>query len=393
MKALLFSAVLLCSTPLIGYQAVAEDISTRPLQLIKQMEPSALKDKLLSCQSQPITKTSFSIGHRGAPLNFPEHTIESYIAAANMGAGILECDVTFTKDKVLVCRHSQSDLHETTDILTSSLSDTCAIPFEAGKDDEKAKALCRTSDITLAEFRSLKGKIGKVNKEAQTIDEYLSENSGEGRLITHSESIDLFKSLNVKFIPELKRPIVDMPYDGFSQEDYAQQLVDEYREAGIPAEDVFIQSFNLDDVMYWLKNEPEYAKQAVFLDGRYRDEGFNFLNPKSFEPTMKELKETGLNFIAPPLWMLVQSKDGRIIPSPYANEAKAAGLKIIAWTVERSGSLKNGGGWYYQSISDLIDNDGQVFELLDVLAQDIGVSAVFSDWPETTTYYANCMQL
>ena len=34
-----------------------------------------------------------------------------------MGAGIVECDVTFTKDKQLVCRHAQNDLHTTTNIL------------------------------------------------------------------------------------------------------------------------------------------------------------------------------------------------------------------------------------------------------------------------------------
>jgi glycerophosphoryl diester phosphodiesterase len=34
-----------------------------------------------------------------------------------MGAGVLECDVTFTKDRQLVCRHDQCDLHASTDIL------------------------------------------------------------------------------------------------------------------------------------------------------------------------------------------------------------------------------------------------------------------------------------
>jgi glycerophosphoryl diester phosphodiesterase len=28
---------------------------------------------------------------------------------------------------------------------------------------------------------------------------------------------------------------------------------------------------------------------------------------------------------------------------------------------------------------------------LDVLARGVGVRGVFSDWPATTTYYANCM--
>jgi glycerophosphoryl diester phosphodiesterase len=49
----------------------------------------------------------WSIGHRGASLHFPEHTKEGYTAAADMGAGIIECDVTFTKDQELVCRHTQ----------------------------------------------------------------------------------------------------------------------------------------------------------------------------------------------------------------------------------------------------------------------------------------------
>ena len=81
------------------------------LKTINKMEDGVLKDKLLSCSENPFIKTDFTIGHRGARLKFPEHTVESYKAAAMMGAGMLECDVTFTKDKELVCRHSQCDLH------------------------------------------------------------------------------------------------------------------------------------------------------------------------------------------------------------------------------------------------------------------------------------------
>ena len=68
-------------------------------------------------------------------------------------------------------------------------------------------------------------------------------------------------------------------------------------------------------------------------------------------------------------------------------------MKLITWTLERSGPLLTGGGWYYQSISNLTDNDGVVFELLDVLAKDVGVEGIFSDWPATVTYYASCMGL
>jgi glycerophosphoryl diester phosphodiesterase len=30
---------------------------------------------------------------------------------------------------------------------------------------------------------------------------------------------------------------------------------------------------------------------------------------------------------------------------------------------------------------------------LDVLAKQVGVKGVFSDWPATVTYYANCMDV
>ena len=58
-----------------------------------------------------------------AQLQFPEHTKQSHEAGARMGAGILECDVTFTSDGELVCRHDQCDLHTTTDILVTPLAD------------------------------------------------------------------------------------------------------------------------------------------------------------------------------------------------------------------------------------------------------------------------------
>ena len=109
---------------------------------------------------------------------------------------------------------------------------------------------------------------------------------------------------------------------------------------------------------------------------------------------MAELKDMGVNYIAPPMWMLVTlDANGKIVPSAYAKEANAAGLNIITWTLERSGPLKTGGGWYYQSITDATDNDGVTYELLDVLAQDVGIKGIFSDWPATVTYYANCMGL
>jgi glycerophosphoryl diester phosphodiesterase len=109
---------------------------------------------------------------------------------------------------------------------------------------------------------------------------------------------------------------------------------------------------------------------------------------------MQELADAGVKIIAPPIWMLVAlDRSGAIVPSVYAEQAKAAGLDIITWTLERSGPLAEGGGWYYQTVAEAIDNDGDMFQVLDVLAQDVGVLGIFSDWPATVTFYANCMGL
>ena len=118
-------------------------------------------------------------------------------------------------------------------------------------------------------------------------------------------------------------------------------------------------------------------------------------NPDLISPDdlMAELKQMGVNYLAPPLWVLVTLENGAIVRSVYATEAKKVGLKLITWTLERSGPLTSGGGWYHQSVKDAITGDGMTYELLHVLAQDVGVEGVFSDWPATVSYYASCMGL
>ena len=396
------TALLIITIP---HSGIASDISVqlgpRPFYLIDDMDKGALKDKLNACKAGPFKKSDWSIGHRGAPMQFPEHTKESYTAAARMGAGIIECDVTFTKDKQLICRHAQNDLHTTTNILQTDLANTCISRFKPKQGTEDASAECRASEITLAEFKSLNGKMDAANGNASSIDEYVDGTakwrtdlySTKGTLMTHAESIKLIKSLGSKFTPELKSPAVKMPFEGYTQEMYTQAMIDEYKQAGIPASDVFPQSFNLDDILYWIKNEPEFGKQAVYLDASYEIAGWSPMKPETWAHSMSDLKAMGVNYIAPPMWVLVISENGKMVPSTYAREAKAAGLEIITWTAERSGLLKDGGGWYYQSVSDVTNNDGDVMKLLHTLHMDIGIKGLFSDWPATTTYYANCFGL
>ncbi len=381
------------------YKNTNVQLGPRPFYLVKDMDESELKKKLQSCANGPFKKTNFSIGHRGAPLQFPEHTKESYEAAARMGAGILECDVTFTQDKQLVCRHSQCDLHTTTNILATPLAAKCSQPFSPydSVSGKAASANCCTSDITLAEFKSLQGKMDASNPRATTVEEYLKGTASwrtdlyanRGTLLTHAESIELFKKLGVKMTPELKSASVVMPFEGtYTQAIYAQQLINEYRAAGVKARDVWPQSFDIQDIRYWINNEPDFGRQAVFLDDA--ETPLNLPDAAQLQLYADE----GFKIVAPPLWALVTlDNSNKIVASDYARNAKSAGLKMITWSFERSGPLKNGGGWYYQTINPAINNDGDMMDLLHVLAKDVGVIGIFSDWPASVSYYASCMNL
>lgn len=391
------AAVTAVLSPFAAHADENVQLGPRPFFLVEDMAPSDLKTALQQCASGPFYKSDFSIGHRGAALQFAEHTKQSYEAAAKMGAGVLECDVTFTKDKELVCRHSQCDLHTTTNILETPLAGKCSVQPDLTSATPYKNVQCCTSDITLAEFKTLRGKMDAGNPNAKTLAEYMNSTpsfrtdtySGNGILMTHKESIELFKKLGVKMTPELKSPSVKMPFNGFTQAHYASKMIREYKLAGVKAEDVYPQSFNVNDVLYWIANHPNFGKQAVFLED---------VNVPADIPAaiarIPSLVAGGVQIVAPPTWALVTlDANNKIVPSDYAKAIKASGLKIITWTLERSGLLKNGGGYYYQSVTDGIKTDGDTMVMLDVLAKDVGVMGVFSDWSATVTYYANCMGL
>ncbi len=126
-------------------------------------------------------------------------------------------------------------------------------------------------------------------------------------------------------------------------------MIDEYKMKGIKPVKVWPQSFNLADVEYWIAAEPDFGEQAVFLENRFDDGVTEDANdPTTWSVQMADLVAKGVEVVAPPMWVLVTLEDGAIVPSKYAHEANAAGLKIITWTLERSGLLLDGGGWYYQ---------------------------------------------
>jgi glycerophosphoryl diester phosphodiesterase len=389
-------------------------LGERPYYIINNMTAGPLKTKLQSCANGPFSVTDFSIGHRGgATLQIPEESVENAIAGARFGAGVLECDTSLTSDKGLVCRHSLCDLHTTTDILLHpNLAKKCAVPFTPANATSPANAICCTTDITIAEYQTLCSKMDGFNASATTVQDYqygaptwrteLYDNCATVQ--TLESYIDLVDSLPGyrNFTPELKSgaddPVTAMYAKfptGYTQKDYARQIINTFINKGIDADRVWVQSFNPDDIYQWLEEFPAFGKQAVYLDESGDD-------PASYAAAvalLPSIKAKGVNIIAPPFnYLLAEAgpNNQTIVPSAYAVMAKKVGLDIITWTFERSGPLKDvkaNQQYYYTSIADAVHYDGQLYEVLDILVHQVGIKGIFSDWAATVTYYANCFGL
>ena len=311
-------------------------------------------------------------------------------------------------------------MHTTTNILLTPLAATCIHPFTPATFDASgnvltpASAECRTSELTLAEFKSLRGKMDAFDPAARTVAEFVGGTpsfrtdlyTGRGTLMTLRESIELNERNGVKHTPELKAgDPADIARIFGGQDKYAQRFADELRAAGVKPRDAFPQSFNVNDVLYWIKNTP-YGKQAVFLVDYDADKN----NILLFDTTGKqlesradqlkffaELRKAKVQIVAPAMPALLAVSGNRVVPSQLAKDLRALGFDIITWTFERA-DLRQGAsqaGFYFDfdPSGAAIKKDSDMYKALDVLAREVKIIGIFSDWPATVTYYANCMNL
>lgn len=83
------------------------------------------------------------------------------------------------------------------------------------------------------------------------------------------------------------------------------------------------------------------------------------------------LAARGVKIMGPSSWQFVkaENKTGEIVLSTYATTAKEVGLDIVTWSFERSEPLEDGGGYYYESVSNLLNDDGGEYTVIDVVVQ------------------------
>ena len=127
------------------------------------------------------------VGHRGSSGSLPEHTVLSYQRAVDEGADVIECDLTITKDLVLLCMH-EIWMNATTNVADVYPADRTNSYFVA--DQNRVITDYFAVDFYLAELKPDVRKIQRFSfrdpnyndqLEIATFDEFISVAKSAGR--------------------------------------------------------------------------------------------------------------------------------------------------------------------------------------------------------------------
>ncbi|HET9700143.1 MAG TPA: glycerophosphodiester phosphodiesterase [Burkholderiales bacterium] len=211
------------------------------------------------------------IGHRGASGYLPEHTLESYALAIELGADFIEPDLVATKDGHLIARH-EPNLIATTDVKDrAEFADRRRTAVVDGFPEEGFFA----SDFTLAEIRQLRA--------VQAFGERPQQFNGSFGIPTLEEIIELAKRKSreqgrtIGIYPETKHPTYHRQL-GLPLE---RRLVQALREAGWNRREapVFIQSFEQSNLKELRRLTPVRLVQLVDANDVNPDGTLDFTAP------------------------------------------------------------------------------------------------------------------
>lgn len=189
------------------------------------------------------------IAHRGASAYLPEHTLEGYAKAIELGANFIEPDLVMTKDGVLVARHEPM-IGATTNV--ASLAQ-----FADRRKTRTVDGVTTTDwfveDFTLAELKTLRAVQPRANRPQQY--------NGQFQIPTLDEVIALAKARSaatgrtIGIYPELKHSTYMQGVSqslGFAKTYFEDKLVATLHAAygNTAAAPVFIQSFEVGNLQY-----------------------------------------------------------------------------------------------------------------------------------------------
>jgi glycerophosphoryl diester phosphodiesterase len=253
-------------------------------------------------------KPPLIIAHRGASGYLPEHTLEAYALAIEQGADVVEPDLVFTKDGVLVARHDRY-LSTTTNVADKP---EFASRKRANSDPKTpAREDWWIEDFTLGELKTLRARQPFPGRTKDYDDQFEIPTFAEMLALVAAKSKEAGRSVGV--YPETKHPA----FFASIGHDFEAPLLKAL--GGFDAGPVFIQSF-----------EPEILKR---LKGK--------TDAKLVQLVFEETPEVGPNV---PLTEIATYADGvgaskdlvvgaGGVESRFLAVAKAQRLFVHVWTI------------------------------------------------------------
>ena len=260
-------------------------------------------------------KKPLVIGHRGAAGYLPEHTLEGYALAVEMGADFIEPDLVSTKDGHLIARH-EPNITNTTDVATrAEFAGRRRVSFMV---DGAEEAGWFAFDFTLAEIKTLRAK--------QAAGERPQQFNGKFEIPTFDEVIQLAKRKGkevgrvIGVYPETKHPTLHRNMGLPLEHKLVHALTHagwNYREAP-----VFIQSFEQSNLKALRKMTRVKLVQLVDADDVNADGSLAFNAP----------------FDRPYDW--TASKDPKLLARTFGYLVTDEGLKEVAEYADGIGPWK-----------------------------------------------------
>ena len=182
------------------------------------------------------------IGHRGAAGYLPDHTLEGYRRAIDMGADFVEPDLVATKDGVLVARH-EPNIVATTDVKDRPEFANRKRKMAVDGFEEEGWFV---SDFTLAELKTLRAVQPLPDRDQSFNGKFAIPTFDEVLALVQSESKRVGRTIGV--YPETKHPTYHARL-GLPLEDRLLAALGQY---GLTKKDsaVIIQSFETANLKY-----------------------------------------------------------------------------------------------------------------------------------------------